>query len=268
MRKLNIGYLVGGLMLILVFTACEEVIEIDLNSSSPLIVAEGMIEQDSVAWLKLSYTRDYFDVEESEHIEDFVVSLKDEAGNEEELEHVGNGLYKGSSITGQTGMEYTLSFSGDEDERTATSILNAPVTLFAVDLNENEMPRPGEEDTYRAKLKLGTQSNSNEYQLVKFWVNGVEDQQAYYLINGEYYTNADTTTYIPMQLLLEKGDELKTIIYSIDRETYVYYSQLNERKGNGMMGSSTPYNPKSNFGEGVMGYFTARSSIERQTTVK
>jgi len=48
------------------------------------------------------------------------------------------------------------------------------------------------------------------------------------------------------------------MFYSIDEGTYDYYSALNDINGNGM-GGSTPYNPPSNFGDNIMGYFRAWS---------
>ncbi|MCP4763511.1 MAG: hypothetical protein GY870_17185, partial [archaeon] len=50
-------------------------------------------------------------------------------------------------------------------------------------------------------------------------------------------------------------------VISIDEKTFTYYNQLNDIRGGGM-GGSTPYNPHSNFGEEVMGYFTAWSFVE------
>jgi len=51
-------------------------------------------------------------------------------------------------------------------------------------------------------------------------------------------------------------------VYSIDKDTYRYYAQINEAIGGGMAMSSTPYNPASNLGEDILGYFMARSRID------
>ena len=57
---------IGAVLILVLLAACEEVIEVDLNSSNPVLVAEGVIDNELPAWISLSYTSDYFDSEESE----------------------------------------------------------------------------------------------------------------------------------------------------------------------------------------------------------
>lgn len=244
---------------VLLFTACEEVIDIDLNSSEPVISAEGLIEKDSVAWLKLSYSSDYFDAEESEKIENAIVTISDSEGNTESLEHYGNGFYTGNNVLGQADTKYTLDFSFDDQFKSASSALNNPMEIYAVEFDENENPRPGEEDSYEVTLKLSNNQDINEFSLAKFWVNNIENKDNYYLINDEYFAKGDTIEYNPFLLTFDKGDNVKIIVYSIDEDTYKYYNQLNDLLGGKMGASSTPYNPQSNFGDEVMGYFAAWS---------
>ena len=45
-----------------IFTACQDEVDIDLDDPEQLLVVEGQISDiDSVQWVKLSYTTDYFD---------------------------------------------------------------------------------------------------------------------------------------------------------------------------------------------------------------
>lgn len=247
---------------IFLLSSCEEVIDIDLNSAEPVVAAEALIEKDSVAWLKLSYSSDYFDEEESEKIENAVVILNDSEGNSESLEHMGDGYYKGSTVVGKEGTTYTLDFSFDDHVSNGQSHLNKALEVYSVEFEENETPRPGEEGTYKVTLKLANNQDVQEYALVKFWANNVEKKDMYYLINDEYYAQDDIIEYNPFLLNFDKGDNVKIVVYSIDEDTYVYYSQLNDQLGGRMGASSTPYNPQSNLGDDVMGYFAAWSSTK------
>lgn len=253
---------------IMLLWSCEEVIDIDLNSAEPVVAAEALMEKDSVAWLRLSYSTDYFDEEESDKIENAMVTISDSQGNTESLEHMGDGFYKGSTVIGQTGTTYTLDFSFDDHVSTGQSHLNNALEVYAVEFHENETPRPGEEGMYKITLKLSNNEEVQEYALVKFWANNVEKKDSYYLINDEYYAKEDTIEYTHFLLNFDKGDNVKIIVYSIDEETYTYYSQLNDQLGGAMGSSSTPYNPQSNLGDDVMGYFAAWSSTKHFAKVE
>ncbi len=270
MKVLNIITLWTSLIILFLLTSCEEVIDIDLNSADPALVAEGLIEKDSVAWLQLSYTTDYFDNEESEKVENARVTLEDNQGNFEIMEYIGDGIYRGASIVGVTNMKYTLRFENEDYRNEASASLQLPTEIYSITFEKSDIGPPGQnEEHYQATLKLKNLTTENEYYMVKFWVNEVEDKDMYYLINDKYYIKNDTVEYSPFQLQLDLNDYLDVVVYSIDASTYDYYYKLNEVGGGGRMGgSSTPYNPQSNFGDDIMGYFTAWSFAVYNTFVE
>lgn len=256
--------------LLVFLSACESVIDIDLNSSEPAIVAEGLIEKDSVAWLQLSYTTDYFDEVESDKVEDATVTLTDDKGNSEFLEHIGNGIYRGKSIIGETDNEYTIDFEYMDYKKNATASLIVPTEIYYITFDKSTMRRPGSnKESYQPTIKLKNISEQDEYYMLKFWINQKAETSRYYIINDKYYIENDTVEYSPFRIHLDLNDQLDVAVYSIDVSTYDYYYQLNEIGGGGMPGgSSTPYNPQSNFGEDVMGYFTAWSFVKSHTIVE
>lgn len=270
MKSSIIVNLLAGLSIVLVLSSCEEVIDIDLNSSDPVIAAEGLIEKDSVAWLKLSYTSDYFTPAESEMVDDAFVTITDDNGISEILEHQGNGLYRGNSIVGITGLGYTLKFSNDEYDISASSLLFDPVEIYSVTFEESTLNLPGQEDEiyYNPVINMSYLEGINDYSMIKFWVNGEENRDRYYLVDAAFYAQNNAIEYIAFQLQLSPNDVLYLKVFSIDGPAYEYYYQLNEIGGDGRMGSSsTPYNPESNFGSEVMGYFAAWSFVEHSTIV-
>ncbi|RLD80667.1 MAG: hypothetical protein DRJ10_07115, partial [Bacteroidetes bacterium] len=84
----------------LILSSCEKVIDIDLNSSNPLLVAEGQITMDSTVCITLSYTSDYFNNEEAIFEENASVVLTNGNNDSETLDYFGNGLYKGNILLG------------------------------------------------------------------------------------------------------------------------------------------------------------------------
>lgn len=258
MMKIQITLITSLFALFLM--SCEEVIEIDLNSSDPVVVAEGMIMDDSLASLMLSYSSDYFDVEESEKISDAVVRISDDAGNSTSLNALGGGRYEAPLFLGIPGRSYTMTFEFDDFSYEASSTLMTPTKIMAVSYEKMELgfrEQMAETDYYLPTIQISDNPHEDNYYRFKFFVDG-EEQDAFFLVSDRNATEGKLE-YTPLRMAIEGGNEVKVLVYSIDEATYDYYYQLDDLNTN-MMDSSTPYNPISNFGAEVMGFFTALSS--------
>ncbi len=95
--------------------------------------------------------------------------------------------------------------------------------------------------------------------MLKYWNNKVEVGDRYFITSDVYRTNDIVETSFRTFHLVKGSCLIK--VFSIDEKTYKYYRQLNEIDGV-RMNSATPYNPTSNFGKEVMGYFKALSYSE------
>ena len=101
--------------LLILFTSCEEVIDIDLESAPASLVIEATISKDSVCIARLTNTTAYFENEAPAIIENAVISISD--GNQAEiLTYTGNGVYRGNSIAGveNTSYELLINYLGEE----------------------------------------------------------------------------------------------------------------------------------------------------------
>jgi hypothetical protein len=265
MNKINANIRLFLWLIPFVLTSCEEVIEIDLNSSDPAIAAEGYMEEDSACTLRLSYTSDYFDNEPSILIEDAVVIISSQGGTEEELDYTGNGIYSGQSIQGLINTDYTLHVVVDERSFTGSSKLMAPANILAINYEEVAFGPPGQGDETPFALTVSFQNykDQSDNYMLKFTKNGEPYGSLYNMVTDKYSLTADSLHYLSMRLPFYMGDVVEIAVYSIDEEAYSYYRQMNDINGGGMpLASSTPYNPTSNMGEDILGYFTARSRID------
>jgi hypothetical protein len=253
----------------LLIISCEEVINIELKSTSPVIVAEGLIEKDSSGWIKLSYTTDYFNNQNPIFVENAFVQLKDDHNNSEIYTYHGNGLYRGTTLKGHANRVYILSIAGPDFNAYATSNLFAPVKIYSVNFELLNLQRPGElKKLYSARIKFSDDLLTENFYMVKFWKNGAPDNNGYTLIRDSYYNSVDTIEYSSWRNTFELGDTVNIRLYSIDKNSFAYYSQLNDISESGMGGSSTPYNPKSNFGLEILGHFGAHSFTSETAIVK
>lgn len=263
----SIRVIVAFLMIVLL-ASCEKVIEIDLNSANPVLVAEGVINNESPAWLRLSYTSDYFETEQSTVEQGASVTISDNAGHAETLEYVSDGLYQGKDLVGKFDNEYTISIVKDGVEYEASAKLFPPSEFLSVSFDKNSKQKPGQDKTYVITVNFKDDTEDKNFYLLKFLINGEFESNSYYLVDDDFYENTGEIEYSPFHLDFELGDEVLIELYSIDEDAYIYYSALNDTEGGMMGGSSTPYNPKSNFGSEVLGYFAALTKVEYNTIVE
>jgi len=250
------------------FAACEEVIDIDLNSSNPVLVAEGAIDNGSPAWIRLTYTSDYFNTEQSVVEENAIIEISDNEGNSEILEYISDGMYQGRELTGIPDNQYLITVLTADKNYEATSSLFHPSEILSVSFEKNENVKPGQDESYVITLTFKDDTTTRNYYLIKFLKKEESEGMNYYLVDNSYYKKTGEIEYSPFRQNFESGDEVIIELYSIDKNTYIYYSELNDIGSGNMMNSSTPYNPKSNFGSEVMGYFTAWSKVEYYTVVE
>jgi len=250
--------------LISALSSCEEVIEIDLNSAHPVLVAEGYMELDSVCTLRLTYTTDYFQQESAELAEDAVVSLSDQSGASEILSYMGSGIYRGNSIRGTEFSEYTLRIETDEQINSGFSTLMPVAVLDSVRIEDFPFGSTPPGPDFPGLLTISFHNNPGieEQYMLRLTMNGESLEDNFALTSDEFSPSSETIEFTTVVFPSEEGDTLSMEVYSIDKDTYRYYAQINEAIGGGMAMSSTPYNPASNLGEDILGYFMARSRID------
>ena len=273
--KSKIIYIIFSLIILVSLSSCEEVIEIDLNSSNPVIVAEGYLNQDSLSYINLSYTTDYFHSETPVLIEDAIVRLEDDNGNSELLTHIGGGFYQGSTLRGEARTDYLISMEIGDEVLTGKSRLLPPAEIESIYYSESIFQRPaGPPGTppamtsYTVTLNILDDPLENNYFLLNFFTSTSGPSFFYLTTSDEFIDDEKTISFSTFMFEFFQGDTVNIEIFSIDAPSYWYYNQLNDAVGMGPGMSSTPYNPKSNFGGNVMGYFMARSKMDTSIVIQ
>ena len=80
--------------------SCEKVIDVDLNEANPKPVFESYIENDSTCYVKAAWTSSYYNNSSSPAIEGATMTVSDQLGNIDNLTHIGQGIYRGTSLLG------------------------------------------------------------------------------------------------------------------------------------------------------------------------
>jgi len=276
MKKTSYINIVIVLGITVLLMSCEEIIDIELNSENPVIVAEGYIELDSVAKLKLSYTGDYFTNSSVAYLENSSVTIMDDLGNVDTLLYLGGGNYLGENLIGALNRSYRITFTEGDKVFEANTKIFPPSEILDVSFEESVMVRPGSGQSsasYIINMKFTDNSSLTNYYLIDVFVNGNIDRNSYTLIESSNYSNNGVVEYKPFRASYKIDEEIRVVVYSIDEASHRFYSQMNDALGGGsgseaMSESSTPYNPTSNFGPDVVGLFSGRSFDESSVVVE
>jgi len=262
MRKLFTIILIISFVLI----SCEEVIDINLNDSSPSLVAEANIRLSQPCIVKLSYTSNYFDTLESVYEENAVITVFDSEHREDLLTYQGNGLYSGEIVHGLPGHTYTLTISVGNKEYQARSTLYSSPDLVELTYEKLDIPHYTEETLYTVKSVIVDDIFNENYYLFRYYRNGdlLDD---YYSTYSDRFLDHDTIVYNDFRLSFYQGDTVKVELFSIDKEVYNYFNLMNDMLFSAMT-SSTPFNPESNFSNGLIGYFMAASTDNESIIIR
>lgn len=266
---LNIS-IVGFLLLFL--AGCQEVIEIDLNSSNPQLVVEGAISSvDSVTWVRLSKTVNFDENNTFPDVKGAYVAITDSKGFTtqlyEEFSFVNEdgatiletspGYYR-AKLIGLVGESYRLDIIENGKSFSTTTFLNPPVLIDTIKVEDTNGFNPPElPSQYIGCSFYDTPNVANQYRFIQS-INGINDPYIY--VGNDQFTDGKyvKAALFGSELGFVKGDTVTIKLQSIDLDNYNYLMALSRLIGGGD-GSVSPTNPRSNFTGGAMGYFYAFS---------
>lgn len=248
----------------LVTIGCMKVIDVDINEQHPLPVLEAYLENDSLCYVKATWTYSFFKDEPIEFIENASIELKNHLGTSETLRYEGNGIYRGTTIRGTIGATYTLSANIDGDIYTAESKMPDLTPIDSISYLDNGYNTDIRGKTSRATLIYVHYTDppviENYYALRILYLDTLKQNPSFYEKSDKYEDG------LAGQISTDKnygaGDSIIIELASIPSSTYLYFKTIE----NTLYGSpisailkSSPANPSSNFSEGVLGYFAAWS---------
>jgi hypothetical protein len=251
---------------ILMLTACEKEIDIDLNSADPQLVIEAVItDEPGPHYVKLSRTANFSDPNTFDAVSGALVIISDNTGITDTLSELSPGYYQTSVIVGQTGNTYQLHIENAGKNYFATATMPTEVMLDS--LRFNLLVFPGANNSF-ATVPVFTDpaTTGNNYRFVQT-VNGFTDP-ALNLFNDN--VNNGIVNQRPVftpNTPVETGDTVTLEMRCLDASTYLYYYTLSAIAGNGPGGGTTPSNPPNNItGDFALGQFSVYTS-QRITTI-
>jgi hypothetical protein len=253
------------LSLVLVVGGCERVVGIDLHTTGPQIVVEGIVsDQQGPYNVALNKTGTYFSPSlDFPHVSGATVMIRDNAGTTDTLRETSSGVYSSRNLRGIPGLTYALTVSADGGMYTGTSTMPQKIpidSMYAVSRRPNspvgagydlylafkDPPEPG--NFYRINVHI-----SNPLIL-----SDSIDGRRYRLYSDKLSNGTETAYRVRLRRRANPGDTVTVDLMSIDKATYDYYRSLdNILTSDRSPTSLSPANPNTNLSGGSLGYFTA-----------
>ena len=268
--KKNRGILYSPLLLIIIsFSSCEKVIDLDLTNVEKKYVIEGVItDQAGTAQVRISQTKDFDQPNDFPAISGAIVTVRENGGPAIAFAEASPGIYEADTYTGAPGKSYTLSVSIAGKQFTAVSTMPAKVNLDTIFITD-ELLFTDTRKTVNAVFE-DPAGGANNYRFVQY-VNGVKESQV--MIRNDEYSDARR---IVAKLFyftgdedyfgkIESGDEVTVEMLCIDKNIYKYWFSL-DRSATGGSGQATPSNPVTNLQGDALGYFSAHTFQQKKLT--
>jgi len=256
-------YLLTGafpILVLLFLTACEKVINVDLNEAASRIVIEGLIDDGPGPYkVLLSESGSYFNQPTLPTVSGAIVIIADNTGITDTLTERAPGVYITSITRGIPGRIYTLTVLSDNIEYTGTSTMLNYVSIDSLNLIRTETHHfnlgggSGNETNVSIYCYFKDPPEKNFYRL-KVFSNDTTNFERYRLFDDQYTNGEETELRVGYAV---EGDTLKLELLSLDKSTYGYYRTLADLLHSNPIFGSTPANPDTNLSNGALGYFGA-----------
>ena len=243
--------------------ACKKtIVDIDLNESNPQVVIEANYSaEDSVVRVQLSFTSSYFNNDPSMKIDGATVTITDELGSVQGVPNTVDGSYVLENYVPIINSSYQLDVTYNGEIYNAHCYLNDAVPLEAIsyvhypdefkyDVFYGCNDPSGTNDYYRAVVKLGGESQGSK-------INFSDE------FNDGNFLEHTLSIYGTLSI----GDTVKVELRTIDENVYEYFGEIfNLQYSDGS--AAVPANPKNNWSNGALGYFSAYSSSRELVVIQ
>ncbi|MCD7972749.1 MAG: DUF4249 domain-containing protein [Candidatus Azobacteroides sp.] len=244
-----------GFLFVLVFglSACEKEIDVKLRSVDPILVIEGKIREDSLAMVRLTTTKDFYDDNFFPAVENARVFISDDRGNEETLLLSPElGWYTANNIKGEVGVTYHLNVEHEGNIYTASTTMPPKVTIDSITLTKipiYDYPIP-------ILHFMDPKGEVNQYYRTIIYLNNSRIKKDNETLSTEFTDGSHIARMVPIFVDEDKGEtfepgDLITIeLQSVDKGTYLFFKTMGDV-------DDSLNNPTSNITGGALGYFAA-----------
>ena len=256
------------IVLVFAFTACEKVIDVDLNEAHPAVVIEGNIAQYPYqAEVKLSKTGSYFGESTEEKISGALVVVESDLNEYFEFAEVAPGIYKSEEISPTEGVIYNLRVEIENEIYEASSRLNPTVEIDALEYIYDEGFAFYDEGYILKTFITDPENTANFYRIKTFLNDSLESEPDDFIVFDDRLFDGEEVEITLRGNLYLEDDTVTLQLITLDEGAYKYFDTFQELLSVNP-GSAAPANPISNISNGALGYFSVWSSDTKTVVIK
>lgn len=260
-----------SILVVVIWSSCEKVVEIDLATSASKPVIEGLVaDTPGMSYVKLTRSDSYFNVQNLPKISGAQVTITDDQGVVTLFTETSPGYYEPApGFKGEVQATYQLSvmingalLTSRSTMRPVTPIENIK-TIFYDDNNSEGKEKgyyvyvsfyelPGKGDSYKIDMLVNGKSNV------------LRPDNLFYL-NDKYIDGGHAVDF-EFNQKVEKNDTIELLMYSLSPEGYQFYDAIYQIASAGGLFGKNPANIPTNISGDAFGYFGA-SAISSKTAI-
>lgn len=132
--------IISIILVTMIMTSCEKVIEIDYKDNQSQTIIEGNITNEAGPYfVKISKSINLTSTAENPNVDNAKVTISDDVSNSEVLVPQGNGVYQTTTLVGTPGRTYSLKVEAENKVYTAVSKMPNIVPFDSIKVEENEV---------------------------------------------------------------------------------------------------------------------------------
>lgn len=242
-----------ALAALLLLTACEDVIDVNIPQASPQLVVEGAVtDQPGPYTVTLTRTVPYFDARTQPPVPGAVLTLRDADGQTETLRERAPGVYATRTFRGRIGGRYRLTIKTEGEEYEA----------------ETEIRRTPPIDSIRAEFRPATGLDEAGYYVLYYGpeLPGVGDYYRFKLIRNGLLLNRPIDLFVRSDELVDgryigafelnnnngeeitfvPGDRITVEMNSLPRDYFFFLNEIVTQLNNTGLFAAPPANVRTN----------------------
>lgn len=255
------------LVIIFSFSACEEVIDVDLNDAAPQLVVEGWIYNTPGPYeIKITLTTNYFENDAAPTVGNALVIISENTTLIDTLIMTKPGVYKTQKIlNGKIGATYQLKIIYDNNTYEAVAAMKpvAPIDSLSYRYREKTV---FDDAGYFVSVHFQEPNTVGDYYRWLYYRNGElykKKDEVYAsdeLYNGNYIS-------FEFDYNVNQNDTIYLEMFSLERNGYDFFNALDEQDNTGDLFDTPPGNIKGNISNGAIGYFGASAKTVSETII-
>jgi len=254
MKKLILSFLIINII------SCTKIINVDLNTAESNIVIEAEVSNTANAHVAIKKSVPFSNSNQFPAIENALVTITENGGNEYKLTQTAPGIYQTASIIGFPGKTYQLNINIDGKNYQSVGTMPAIVTLDSLILEK--IPFIEEPNWIVKPMYTDPPGFGNQYRFIQ-WINGKRHPNIWVWDDKLTNDGISTRPLIQADSIVNINDTVEVEMQCIDWPVYRYFRGLQDLQ----RGGTTPANPESNISGGALGYFNVHTKQRKKRVV-